>query len=152
MIQTTVKKLRAELSVCAISAWAESAPDVLLWTLTMGALAAQGSSEAGFFRRACAVAFADTGAGLAAQGGPGKDGKEDVVTALLRRMKGVLWIDMLFDAEAGALWARIAGGAGKEGDGEGEGAATTPEIEVDDVVGMLTGSRFFSEPSASGRC
>ena len=133
MIQTTVKKLRASLTRGSIFRWATS-PDLLLWTLTMGALAAQNSTESAFFAQYCSVAFADAGF----------DGKTEA-NELLDRMRKGLWIPMLFDEESKKLWIQI-GLVKSEGVGEIiEEGIVSPEIKEDDVVGTLTSTRFFSK-------
>lgn len=132
VILTTVKKLRAALTKGSIFRWAKS-PDLLLWTLTMGALAAQGSSEAQFFSQYCSVAFADAGFD-----------EKTSADELLGRMKKGLWIPMLLDDEVKRLWVRM-GLAKGEGIDINEEALVSPEIKEDDVVGLLTTTRFFSE-------
>ncbi|KAF2262586.1 hypothetical protein CC78DRAFT_534629 [Lojkania enalia] len=135
IILTTVKKLRAALTTTSIFRWAKS-PDLLLWTLTMGAVAAQGSSEVAFFSQYCSVAFADAGC------------DETTAEELLERMKKCLWIPNVFDEEVKRLWTQMGLVKGEEEDqnempnGQ-EGGLISPEINEDDIVGMLTSARFF---------
>ena len=79
-VLTPVRKLRAALSSTSIFRWAKS-PTLLLWVLTMGAQAAYGSAEYGFFVQYCSVAFAD-------QGFDGNGSAEE----LLEKMRGVLLV------------------------------------------------------------
>lgn len=138
MIITSVKKLRASMTKGSIFRWAKS-PDLLLWALTIGALAAQGTTEASFFSQYCSVAFADAGF-------------DDKTSAeeLLDRMKNCLWIPVVFDNEVKKLWAHMGLAKGVEeaipDEGELDGLLS-PEIKEDDVVGLLTSARFFSEPT-----
>lgn len=131
MILTTVKKLRTALTKDRISRWGNS-PDLLLWTLTMGALAAQGSSEAEFFAQYCSMAFADAGYD-----------KRTNAEELLDRMRKGLWLPMLFDEEVKALWVNMRLVRGEEVVGR-EVGVMSPEIKEEEVVGMLTSTRFFS--------
>ena len=134
IILLTVKKLRGALSKGSIFRWAKS-PDLLLWTLTMGALAAQGTSESRFFTQYCSVAFAD--AGLA-----------DTTSAdeLLERMKKCLWIPLLFDEDVKNLWIQIGLVKGEEEKVQEvqEDGLLSPDLKEDDVVGLLTSTRFFT--------
>jgi hypothetical protein len=131
MILTTVKKLRTALTKVSIFRWADSS-DLLLWTLTMGALAAQGSTETGFFARYCGVAFVDAGFD-----------EQTNAEELLDRMRKGLWIPMLFDEEAKSLWVKMGLLRGEEVAGAEDGMMS-PEIKEEEVVGMLTSTRFFS--------
>ncbi|KAF2115863.1 hypothetical protein BDV96DRAFT_492097 [Lophiotrema nucula] len=134
IILLTVKKLRGALSKGSIFGWANS-PDLLLWTLTMGALAAQGTSEAGFFTQYCSVAFADAGLDSTTS-----------VDELLKRMKKCLWIPLLFDEDVKKLWIQIglAKGGEKKAYEVQEGGLLSPDLKEDDVVGLLTSTRFFT--------
>ncbi|KAF2473224.1 uncharacterized protein BDR25DRAFT_129824 [Lindgomyces ingoldianus] len=133
MILTTVRKLRAALTRGSIFRWAKS-PDLLLWTLTMGALAAQGSTEADFFAQYCSVAFA----------GAGFDEKT-TAEELLDRMRKCLWIPLLLDNDVKKLWTQMGLARGEELEDDGlDGGLLSPEIKDDDVVGLLTSTRFFS--------
>lgn len=133
MILTTVKKLRTSLTKGSIFRWAAS-PDLLLWTLTMGSLAAQGSAESGFFAQYCSVAFADAGF----------DEKTNA-EELLDRMRKGLWIPMVFDDEVKTLWVQMGLVKGEEADEVREEGLVSPEIKEDDVVGLLTSTRFFKK-------
>jgi hypothetical protein len=133
MIFTTAKRLRVALTRGSIFRWAKS-QDLLLWTLTMGALAAQGTAESAFFSQYCSVAFA----------GAGFDNKTNV-DELLQRMKKCLWIPLLFDAEAKKLWVQTGLAKGEEVVDAPQKEEINPDIKDDDVVGLLTSTRFFSE-------
>jgi hypothetical protein len=131
-VLTPVKKLRAALSSTSIFRWAKS-PTLLLWTLTMGAQAAYGSAEFGFFQQYCSVAFADQGF----------DGKGNA-GELFERMRTILWCGMLLDEEVRKLWVKMGIIKGDVKDVEEEGPVS-PDIREDDVVGLLTSARFFNE-------
>ncbi|KAF2735062.1 hypothetical protein EJ04DRAFT_222574 [Polyplosphaeria fusca] len=134
MILTTVKKLHAALARGSLVQWANS-PDLLLWTLTMGAMAAQGTGEFVFFTQYCSRAFADAGL----------DNKTTSADELLARMKRCLWIPLLFDDDVRKLWIHM--GLAQSADVQEvveDGALISPDIKEDDVVGMLTSTRFFS--------
>ncbi|OCL12690.1 hypothetical protein AOQ84DRAFT_284670 [Glonium stellatum] len=133
---TTVQRLREALKKTNIFKWAK-APDLLLWTLTIGTLAAQGSPEMGFFAQYCSVAFADAGFG-----------EDTKCEELLRRMRKLLWICSLLDKDVERLWARIGvAKASDEGVPEAEDdleePLKSPDIK-DAAVGLLTSKRFFT--------
>jgi hypothetical protein len=133
MIFTTAKKLRAALTKGSIFRWARS-QDLLLWTLTMGVLAAQGTPELAFFSQYCSIAFADAGF-------------DDRTNAdeLLQRMKNCLWIPLLFDAEAKKMWVQTGLVKGERVVETTQEREIRPDIKDDDVVGLLMTTRFFSE-------
>lgn len=136
MMLTTVKKLRTALTKGSIFRWGKS-PDLLLWTLTMGALAAQGSAESGFFAQHCGVAFADA-----------RFDEKTNAEELLDRMRKGLWVPMLFDKEVKTLWVKMGLVKGEEVVG-GEEGPMSPEIKEEEVVGMLTSTRFFTRKNKS---
>lgn len=134
MVLTPVKKLRAALTKGSIFRWAKS-QDLLLWTLTIGALAAQGTSESSFFTQYSSVAFADAGF----------DDKTNA-DELLDRMRKCLWVPLLLDDEAKKLWVRmglVKGGRVEEV--QDESGILNHDVKDDDIVGLLTSARFFSE-------
>jgi hypothetical protein len=132
LILTPVKKLRAALSKGSLSSWAKS-PDLLLWTLTIGSLAAQGTAESSFFTQYSFVAFSH--AGLA---------DRTSAEELLRRMKTCLWVPWLLDEEATRLWAKTGLVRGRVEEQMDDGMLS-PEIREDIAVGLLTSHRFFTE-------
>ncbi|KAF2865894.1 fungal-specific transcription factor domain-containing protein [Massariosphaeria phaeospora] len=136
IILTTVRKLRAALTTGSSFRWAKS-PDLLLWTLTMGALAAQGSTEAKFFTKYCEVAFADAGVGVMSN-----------ADNLLKRLGKCLWIPMVFDDEVRALLTLIGVGKQEEaGQVLQKDELATEELKENEVVGLLTSHRFFPDRS-----
>ncbi|KAF2191344.1 hypothetical protein K469DRAFT_656147 [Zopfia rhizophila CBS 207.26] len=138
MILTAVRKLREALKKTNIFRWAKS-PDLFLWTLTMGALAAQGSTEWGFFAQYCSVTFADAGFD-----------EKTTTEELLQKMKKCLWIPSLLDKDVGKLWLQIGLTTNDETvDEEEEVEMVNLEVKDDDAVGMLTSNRFFSKKSIS---
>lgn len=139
MVIVAVKKLRVALKKEVIFRWAKS-PDLLLWTLTIGTLAAQGTTEAVFFSDYCSFVFKNAGF----------DDKTNT-DELLVRMKKCIWIPTVFDAEVKKLWVQMGLAKGMEEDLQDNAAAEgliSPEIKEDDVVGSLTSARFFSDPVA----
>jgi hypothetical protein len=133
IILTSMKKLREALTKAPIFRWAKS-PDLLLWTLTMGALAAQGTVEASFFTPYSSLAFADAGF----------DG-ETSADELLARMRRLIWIPLLFDDEVTSLWIQMGIAKGESPGADIEEGLGSPDIKEDDVVGLLTSTRFFSD-------
>ncbi|ORY17782.1 hypothetical protein BCR34DRAFT_596656 [Clohesyomyces aquaticus] len=134
MIQITVRKLRTALSACPMSRWVK-ATDLLLWTLTIGALASQGSTESEFFSRQCAAVFKDAG----------YDPTTTTTEDLLKRMRRGVWNPVLLDEEVGKLWISIGVVRREEDFVVGRDAGMrSPEIKEDDAVGLLTSTRFFS--------
>jgi hypothetical protein len=138
MMVTTVQRLREALKKTNIFKWSR-APDLLLWTLTIGALGAQGSPEMGFFAQYCSVAFADAGFG-----------EDTTCDELLARMRKLLWICSLLDSDVEKLWARIGitkpreeDLAEAEAEDDFEGPLKSPGIK-DEAVGLLTSKRFFT--------
>jgi hypothetical protein len=136
MMLTAVKKLRTAITKGSIFRWGDS-PDLLLWTLTMGALAAQGSTESAFFAQHCGVAFADA-----------RFDENTNAEELLDRMRKGLWVPMLFDKEVKALWVKMGLVGGEEVVG-GEDGLISPEIKEEEVVGLLTSTRFFHRKEKS---
>jgi len=133
---TTVQRLREALKKTNIFKWAK-APDLLLWTLTIGALGAQGSPEMDFFAQYCSVAFADAGFD-----------NDTTCDELLSRMRKLLWICTLLDKDVERLWARIGVAKPREEDvteaeDDFEETLKRPEIK-DEAVGLLTSKRFFT--------
>ncbi|KAF2019607.1 hypothetical protein BU24DRAFT_342963 [Aaosphaeria arxii CBS 175.79] len=137
MIVTTVKKLRESLARETIFRWAKS-QELLLWTLTLGEMAAQGSSQAGSFFHYCPLIFPDTGL----------DNKP-TAQELLDRMKKCLWVPMLFDDEVSRLWIKMGVAKGAQMDGADGAGMLSPQIDKDDVVGLMTNTRFFSEKQST---
>ena len=136
IMATTVQRLREALKKTNIFKWAK-APDLLLWTLTIGALGAQGSPEMDFFAQYCSVAFADAGFD-----------NDTTCDELLARMRKLLWICTLLDKDVERLWARIGVAKPREGDiaeaeDDFEEPLKSPKIK-DDAVGLLTSKRFFT--------
>jgi hypothetical protein len=132
LILTPIKKLRAALSKGSLSSWAKS-PDLLLWTLTIGSLAAQGTAESSFFTQYSFVAFSHAGL-------TDRTSAEE----LLRRMKTCLWVPWLLDEEATRLWAKTGLVRGRVEEQMDDGMLS-PEIREDIAVGLLTSHRFFTE-------
>ncbi|KAF2241626.1 hypothetical protein BU26DRAFT_525126 [Trematosphaeria pertusa] len=136
MVHTAGSKLEVCLGRCVLR-WGK-APDLLMWTLTMGALATQGTTEFAFFKRYCGVAFAD-------------QGFNEFTNAeeLLDRMRKCLWLPKL-DEEVKRLWAHIGFCKGEEVMETIETGPTSPKgIKDNEVVGSLTSNRFFGRRSDS---
>ncbi|KAF2000034.1 hypothetical protein P154DRAFT_522825 [Amniculicola lignicola CBS 123094] len=132
MIITVVKKLQEALGKGSVFRWAKS-PNLLLWTLTMGALAAQESSESGFFAQYCSMAFPDAGVD-----------ERTTTEELLERMKKCLWVPAVFDEEVKKLWIQMGLAKGPYSDVDlDDGGMISPDIREDDVVGIMTSERFF---------
>ncbi|KAF2501455.1 hypothetical protein BU16DRAFT_613350 [Lophium mytilinum] len=140
MVAASLPRLREALKKTSIFSWSDS-PDILLWVLTLGTLAAQGSQHMGFFTRYSTVAFADAGV-------DSNTSCED----LLARMKRCLWHSSLMDNAVKKLWVKF--GLAKSGD---EGPVEDDELDTDTVshvsspdgideaaVGRLTSTRFFT--------
>jgi len=142
MVSASLPRLRAALKKTRISKWS-SGPDLLLWTLTIGMLAAQGSQHFDFFAQYSTTAFAEAGV-------------DDTTPCdeLLARMKGCLWLSSLMDQDVRKLWARIEiGGGGEEMRGIKEeqdkslfNHVITPHEDdrAEAAVGRLTSTRFFT--------
>lgn len=141
MATASVPRLRVALKKAPVSEWA-NAPDVLLWILTIGSLAAQGTQHFDFFAQTSAAAFASADI--------------DETTSrdkLMARMKSILWLDSLMDAPARKLWTQL--GVTKSPDSihfveEEEDQKTgvtgplTPDDKDEAAVGRLTSTRFFT--------
>jgi hypothetical protein len=142
MVSSSIPRLRAALKKTSISKWSR-APDLLLWTLTIGTLAAQESQHFDFFAQYSTAALAEAGV-------------DDTTPCdeLLARMKGCLWLSSLMDQDVRKLWARIGIGRAdeemrgikEEQDESPVSHVTTPDEDDRDeaAVGRLTSMRFFT--------
>ncbi|KAF2205614.1 hypothetical protein GQ43DRAFT_477206 [Delitschia confertaspora ATCC 74209] len=133
MALTAVHRLHETLKKTSVFRWSR-APDLLLWTLTMGGLAATGSTEMEFFSHYCTTAFADTGFH-----------EKPTSEELLDKMKSCLWIGKVLDADARRLWTHIRLVRGEGDEGLMEGFKVLDVERGHDAVGLLTRNRFFSK-------
>lgn len=142
MVAAPIRRLREALKKTSIFKWSK-ATDLLLWVLTIGALAAQGTPNMDFFTQYSTVAFADAGV-------------DDNTSCeeLLERMKKCLWHSLLMDNDVKRVWARIGiATGGKESpilEDEYESPLVSPPIVTtsdgtdEAAVGRLTSTRFFT--------
>lgn len=137
--------LRDALENTPVRAWSH-APDLLLWTTTMGGLGAESVPRSagryvGLFARYCASAFPI----------PRHDAEHRSADDLLQSMRG-LWIPSVFDLRAKNVWRKMglcraqAGGV-EDVDVDVDGAsgeADCGQVVVDEyALGQSTTMRFF---------
>ncbi|KAF2815045.1 uncharacterized protein BDZ99DRAFT_435125 [Mytilinidion resinicola] len=140
MISASLPRLREALKKTSIFKWSDS-PDILLWVLTLGTLAAQGSPHMGFFTQYSTVAFADAGID-----------NNTSCDELLARMKMCLWQSSLMDNAVKKLWVKIGIAKGDdewlvvddEPDTETVSHMSSPDGQSETTVASLTSTRFFS--------
>ncbi|CAO2647773.1 Nn.00g086950.m01.CDS01 [Neocucurbitaria sp. VM-36] len=147
-LSRAVTKLHTSLGKVPLLHWSPS-PDLLLWTLAMGALGAKGilkgsrsptgtEPELSFFMQLSHTAFPGRSFNM-----PSKD-----LELLLEKMRGCLWIPSIFDERLKRLWVSM--GLCKPGVVEFEDINSSSEEERDQVVddeyalGQSTTLRFFS--------
>lgn len=136
MVPTAASKLTIALNQC-LSQW-HKAPDVLMWILSLGALATQGTAEFSFFKQNCIRM-------LAAQGFNGMTDPEEI----LDRLRKCLWVPRL-DREVKRMWPQMGFCNGEEAIESIEAGLKSPDrIKKEDVVGGLTVDRFFGKRSES---
>lgn len=134
-----VIKLRQALQRVPLLQW-RTAPDVFLWTLTMGALGAKGlprsqlssASEFSFFVQYARLSFASDGTTSA--------------NDLFQRFRQRPWIPSVFETRTRRLWAlmrlckadvvEVEDESGEEGDG-------LVDVDGEHAVGQSTAARFF---------
>ena len=140
-----VGKLRSSLQQSPLSHWA-SVPNLLIWTLTMGALSAQDLSQTGQSSNAhLLVHFFTQRLALVS-----KISNLDTATAActLSRLRTCIWIPSVFDEQVTRLWVAIRlcrvgvlnldeMSAANDGDGD-------QIIENQYALGQSTTARFFS--------
>lgn len=136
MVYAASQRLKAALEKCILFRWA-NAPDLLMWTLTMGGLATRGTDGFEFFRKYCVMAFEDQGFSAATNA-------EEV----LDRMRKCLWLTKL-DNDVKSLWAQMGICKGDEFALEmlESGYKSPDQIKKEDIVGGLTNERFFNKKS-----
>ncbi|KAF1842458.1 uncharacterized protein K460DRAFT_359066 [Cucurbitaria berberidis CBS 394.84] len=147
-LSKTVTKLRKSLQRVPLLRWT-NAPDILLWTLTMGALGAKGlpkgsratssaESELSFFTQYSYTAFLGHDNSVASTD----------LELLLEKMRTCLWIPSIFDVRVKRLWESM--GLCKAEVWEWEELSSSSEGDKDQVVddeyalGQSTTLRFFS--------
>ncbi|KAF1959576.1 hypothetical protein CC80DRAFT_590790 [Byssothecium circinans] len=148
MVQVAAQKLKTSLAKCLFS-WGK-ATDLLVWTLTIGALATQGTEHFAFFKENCRYAYANQGVN-----------EMTTTHEMLDRMRKCLWIGSTpsssssssssraedlqnLDDEARKLWALMGYTQEEVFDSIEEGVMGLDRIKTEDVVGGLTGDRFYN--------
>ncbi|CAI6340214.1 unnamed protein product [Periconia digitata] len=144
MVQIAAQKLKSALEKCVFQ-WGQST-DVLMWALTLGAMATQGTESFAFFKHHCRIVYANQGI-------------HELTTTheLLDRMRQCLWIggnavggevSYNLDEELRKLWILL--GYTKEEIAETvEDQVYSPDsLDNEDVVGGLTIERFYRKSEA----
>lgn len=139
-LSKTVTKLRQALEVIMVEQWT-NVPDLLLWTLTMGAMGAKGlprpqqssASEYGFFVQYFHLTFVSKGHDSSTTAG-----------SLLRRLQHCPWISSIFDTRARRMWAQV-GLCRADLTNVYDSSSEEEEASVGDehAVGQSTTARFF---------
>lgn len=139
MVQMAAQKLKIALEKC-LHQWGP-ATDLLMWTLTLGALATQGTESFAFFKNHCQYVYAILGI-------------DEYTTTheLLDRMRQCLWVggnavggetSYNLDEELRKLWV-LMGYTKEEVLESTEDQVLSPDrINTEDVVGGLTSERFY---------
>ncbi|KAF2644661.1 hypothetical protein P280DRAFT_465955 [Massarina eburnea CBS 473.64] len=147
MVQVAAQKLKIALGKCLFS-WGK-ATDLLVWMLTIGALATQGTENFAFFKENCGYAYANQGI-------------NEMTTPheMLDRMRKCLWVGSTssgvgslqnLDEHAKKLWVAMGYTQEEVIDSIEEGVMSPDRIKTEDVVGGLTGDRFYSNRKKSER-
>jgi hypothetical protein len=145
MAQMAAQKLKIALGKCLFS-WGK-ATDLLVWTLTIGALATQGTESFVFFKENCGYAYANQGV-------------DEMTTTheMLALMRKCLWIGSTstgpdspqnLDEQAIKLWAQMGYAQEEVLDSVEEGVMSPDRVKTEDVIGGLTGDRFYRKKSES---
>ncbi|KAJ4305066.1 hypothetical protein N0V90_000596 [Kalmusia sp. IMI 367209] len=133
MVYAASLRLITSLENCLLFNWG-NATDVLMWTLTMGGLAARHTENFDFFKRNCVMAFK-------AQGFNEDTNPEEV----LDRMRKFLWLRKL-DKDVKDVWAEMGICKGEDVvDMMMSGMKSPDRIKKEDIVGGLTNERFFGK-------
>lgn len=138
-LSKTVTKLQQSLHNTPVLAWS-NAPDLLLWTVTMGALGAKSLPNTStrhlpYFKQHCRTAFA---------------GHVPIMIGdLMQRMQNCLWIPSIFETRAIRLWTSMGLCSSEKMDMEDMSSTSSDEerdhiIDEEYALGQSTTMRFFT--------
>lgn len=139
LVPTAALKLRFALGKCLILWGNASHNPLFLWTLTMGALATQGTDQFPFFRTCYEQVLL------------GRNIEASLTTPedIRRLLTDCPWLPKL-DHEVSMLWPNMEFGCGDEIVDSVESEAGSPEsIQTEYAVGRLTGARFFQKSESA---
>lgn len=138
MLYATSQRLQNSLRECSSQTW-EQAPDLHVWTLSLGGLATRSTDEFGFFTNRCVAAFKKQGFGA-------KTNPEEV----LDRLRKFIWLGKL-DTDIKDMWLEMGICMGEEAQETTPITQKSPSpdrtIKKEDIVGGLTNERFYNPTS-----